>query len=375
MARKVSFLAVGFVLAAWVAGLTVSSSFAEPWNGFLAFSKVEADPNKTYELQENDGPWLILATTFSGEGGESQARELVLELRRKYKLSAYVHDMSLKLDKDTGARGVDEYNRPIKWKYRRGEEQKETAVLVGHFSDIDDPSAQAMLDKLKYMRPECLEIKKRGGTNQTLAAFRTITKEILASGNEKKERGPMGKAFLVPNPLCEIKNATQKALDPFVVDLNKGVEFSLLDAKGKYTVQVAHFTGKVITDQGKIRKITTGNVALTETRLQEAAIKADKLTRALRMKGYEAYQFHDRYASIVTVGNFNSVGTPRQDGKIEINPQIHKIIETFKGQPSSSTGQIGSQLFVGIPLDIQPIPVEIPKESITSSLVRRSNND
>ena len=224
------------------------------------------------------------------------------------------------------------------------------------------------------MKPECLEVEKRGETNRTLAAYRTIVKEILAPGNEKKNKGPMGKAFLVPNPLCEMNDAVQKALDPFVVDLNKGVEFSLLNAKGKYTVQVAHFTGKVITDQGKIRSIKNGDANLTESRLQEAAVKADKLARSLRLKGYEAYQFHDRYASIVTVGSFYSVGTPRQDGKIEINPKILKIIETFKGRPDRSTGKIGAQLVVNIPLDLQPIPVEIPKESITSSLVRRSNN-
>ena len=144
MTRKVSFWTMLLVSTALVVGLTASSVTAEPWN-ILSMNKVEADPNKSYKLQETDGPWLILTTTFSGEGGPEQAHELALELRKRYKLPAYVHDMSLTLDKDTGARGVDKYNRPIKWKYRRGDHLKETAVLVGHFTGVDDPSAMSTL--------------------------------------------------------------------------------------------------------------------------------------------------------------------------------------------------------------------------------------
>ena len=67
--------------------------------------------------------------------------------------------------------------------------------------------------------------------------------------------------------------------------------------------------------------------------MADAALKAHVLTEALRMKGYEAYEFHGRYASIVTVGNFDSVGTPRADGKTEINPEVHKTMEIFKAKP------------------------------------------
>ena len=68
--------------------------------------------------------------------------------------------------------------------------------------------------------------------------------------------------------------------------------YSLLDCPGKYTVQVATFKGKVIIQQNEIRAIEDGKPM--ESELAEAAQKADKLARALRMKGYEAYQFHDR---------------------------------------------------------------------------------
>ena len=106
--------------------------------------------------------------------------------------------------------------------------------------------------------------------------------------------------------------------------------------------------------------------------MAEAAEKAHRLAKALRMKGYEAYEFHDRYASIVTVGSFNSVGTPRSDGRIEINPEIHKIMKTFGAESTTLPGQTTPvtplKTLVGIPFDIQPIPVEVPKRSISMAM-------
>ena len=159
--------------------------------------------------------------------------------------------------------------------------------------------------------------------------------------------------------------------------MNKDVEHSLLDCPGKYTVQVAHFTGEVIINQNEIRAIETGakpGPESTKQGLAGAAEKAHKLTEALRIKGYDAYEFHDRCASLVTVGSFDSVGTPRPDGKIEINPMVHRIIEVFRAQSLNVAGQPGPlqpRSLVGIYFDVQPIPVEVPKRSISRQLTQR----
>ena len=111
-----------------------------------------------------------------------------------------------------------------------------------------------------------------------------------------------------------------------------------------------------------------------KSELGQAAEKADKLTTALRLKGYEAYQFHDHQASIVTVGSFDSVGTPRADGRIEINPEIHKIMKTFGAESTTLPGQTipvtPLKTLIGIPFDIQPTPVQVPKRSISMALRR-----
>jgi hypothetical protein len=177
----------------------------------------------------------------------------------------------------------------------------------------------------------------------------------------------MGQAFIVSNPLLPDEYFRPKGIDKLVYELNKPIKHSLLECQGKYTVKVATFTGQLITDQNEIKAVEAGKKM--ESHLEQAAINAHKLCEALRAKGYEAYEFHDRYSSIVTVGSFDSVGSPRADGKIEINPQIHTIMQTFGAEKSVVPGRaaptIGKpKLIDGIALDTQPLPVEVPKKNI-----------
>ena len=103
-------------------------------------------------------------------------------------------------------------------------------------------------------------------------------------------------------------------MDPLLVKANKGVEHCLLDRPGKYSVQVAYFSGKVILKPEEIKAIESGKKEMGSD-LVEAAYMAHRLTEALRLKGYDAYEFHDRYASLVTVGSFDWVEQTGPDGK------------------------------------------------------------
>jgi len=355
------------------------SAAAAPWENLLTLNRVEADPNKPYKLSESNGPWMIMACSFSGEEAARQARELVQELRERYKLPAYVYEKTFDLGDGQIGRGIDQYGSPLKMRYQRGEKIDEYAVLVGDYPAIDDPQAQETLKKLKYYCPDCLRLDKDKRTARNLAGWRLLTS--LKKDAEGKKKGPMGSAFLTTNPMVPKEYFVPQGIDKFVQAMNEGVEYSLLDCPGKYTVQVAHFTGNVVLDQAEIRQVENGKKM--KSRLVKAGEDAEKLTKALRIKGYEAYVFHDRYASIVTVGSFDSVGTPRADGKIEINPKIYEIIETFRaeqkvppaaslpadfGGQSQNTRILSAQpkTLVGIPFDIQPIPVQVPKRSLAA---------
>ncbi len=245
--------------------------------------------------------------------------------------------------------------------------------MVGDYSTVDDAEAQKVLKKLKYTVPQCLDVKTNKGTYQTLAAYRSLQAMV---GSSNKEKGPMAHAFITTNPLLPKDYFVPGGLDPLVIEMNKNVPHSLLDCQGKYSVQVATFKGQVIIKQNEIEEIEKGEKQFNGD-LTEAAMKAHQLTEALRMKGYEAYEFHDRNASIVTVGSFDSVGMPRADGKIEINPKIHKIMQTFGAQPLDLTAQLpkdtipmSCKTLAGINFDIQPIPIMVPKKSISAALSR-----
>lgn len=374
--KRMSRLLAVALLAAVALPAVVAA--APPWEKLLATSRVDADPNKTYTISEENGPWMIMAQSFSGDGAEDQARQLVLELRKRYKLPAYMHQMRFEFGQTQGL-GVDRYGGPVKMRYQRGDEAQEIAVLVGNYPSVDDPEAQEALKRIKFMRPETLELREGKKINATLAGLRYFQKQFLAANSDKRSKGPMGHAFVTTNPLLPHEFFTNKGVDPFVVKMNEKVEFSLLKCPGKYTVQVAHFTGRVIIDQKEIRAVSTGKTF--SSKLAEAADKAHRMTVALREKGYEAYEFHDRAASIVCVGSFEQVGAPRADGRIEIDPRIHTIMQTFGAEQVVLPGQTGGSMQPrtlrdgsgSIPFDIQPIPVQVPRISISAAYNRTAS--
>ena len=161
-----------------------------------------------------------------------------------------------------------------------------------------------------------------------------------------------------------------KGLDPFLVELNRDLPNSLLECSGKYSVRVATFRGVDTMKPAEFEKLTR-----ERSRIDEAANKAYALCEALRKQGVEAYQFHDRTESIVTIGSFNSVGSERPDGKTEINPALHEVMKKYSPVEKRLPGQTGLALvpvMVGnIVLDSQPLPIEVPRESIATAYNRR----
>lgn len=351
-----------------------------PWQNMQLFKRIEVDPNNSFPLHDQHGPWMIMCITFRGEQAETQARELVHELRSMHKLNAYTHRQNWDFTQGTIGRGVDRYGNPKKMKYQV-DKVDEVAVLVGDYPAIDDPLAKKTLEKLKHMTPDCLNVEKINRENEQrekqgvkekktisvpLAQFRQTIYEMLPDGHQNKTKGPMAHAFITGNPAIPKEYFAPKGIDKLVYEMNKPLPHSLLNCAGRYTVKVATFTGKVVIDPEMIKDIESGKKA-SPGGLAEAAEKAHLMCEALRAKGYDAYEFHDRHASIVTVGSFNSVGTPRADGKTEIEPQIHQLINTFSA-PLENTAKGPTRgnphSIVGLPFDSQALPVEVPKSGV-----------
>jgi hypothetical protein len=349
-----------------VLAVAASTFAAGPWDAIVPMKKVDANPNSMYPIAQTNGPWMIMATTFRGDKAGEQAQQLVYELRSRYRLSAYTYEKTFDFSKPEQGRGLNPDGTPKMMHYQNGTTIREVAVLVGDYETVDDGSAQTVLKKLKTLEPDCLKSEQAKDT-QSLGTFR----QMFKSASANKDKGPMGHAFIATNPLLPKEYFAANGVDKFVLDMNKGVAHSLLDCKGHYSVKVATFSGTVLIDQSKINEVEKGKKTL-ESRLADAADKAHTLTEALRKKGYEAYEFHDRETSIVCIGSYDSVGYPRADGKIEINPEIHKLMDVFGAdqKPLANGETLKPRHLAGIPLDIQPIPVEVPRRSISADYQR-----
>jgi hypothetical protein len=111
-------------------------------------------------------------------------------------------------------------------------------------------------------------------------------------------------------------------------------------------------------------------------KLYEAGEKAHKLAAALRRKGIEAYEYHDRYQSIVTVGSFDSLGKDAPGGAIDIDKRILKIIQTYgpshKAMAGGATG-LQPKSLNGIMFDVQPEPIATPRVSVAAAYARGSD--
>ena len=320
-----------------------------------------------------------MVTTFQGENAQQQAQQLVYELRKRERLVAYTHVRKYDYDqKDMYGRGIDRWGAPKQMKYLHEERLVEVAVLVGDFRSADDPDGQKQLAEIKRFDPACMKPVAAPTDNSPIADLRRWSQQTFGTG--KKTDGPLANAFITTNPLLPREYFVGRGVDRFVLEMNKGVEYSLLDCPGRYSVRIANFTGRVEINQEKIREFTGGSdrdEQNDESPLVQAAAKAHAVTKYLRACHIEAYEFHDRSSSIVTVGHFNSVGTPREDGKVEINPQIYEIIREFGADQNSL---MPGQMMMGVKaktipvsvgklrsvvLDVTPIPIEVPHRSIS----------
>ena len=383
------------VLLTWqlLAGGGAPASAARPlWQKLVPRKQVESDPNVDYTLTKDEGPWLILAASFSGPEGEQQARDLVLEFRGRYRLPAYYYGMTFEVGEANPGRGVDSYGSRIKRRYQRGSSVREHAVLVGEFPSLDDAEAQRTLQQIKTMEPESLTAKEGESTSQSLATVRQFHSFLREKIGNPDTKGPMGHAFLSRNPLLPKEYFVPQGVDEDIAKWNEGLEYSLMKCPGRYSIRVATFKGrtslKAALDESES---TRTRKATDDDPLVVAGKNAHLLTVALRDKGWEAYEFHDRRESYVTIGSFHE-GQTHPDGRIFLKSRDAKIIvDTFGAtspnnvfnRPAQQFNQVfGSQMgkvaegfhpkrFVGLPLDIHPQPVQVPRRSVSSAYARK----
>lgn len=321
--------------------------------------KVESDPNKTYALTEMEGPCLIFVTSFSTR---QEAHSLVLEFRKSYKWHAYVYEKTFVHEADKDLKGIHNLQTGMPYprtkpkyasadsetevavvrtkpKYLTPGNKTEFAVVVGNFPSMDDKQFKKTLEDVRKCQPSSLK-SQAPGTTYSLA-------------------------FGLVNPLLPSANQ-QGFVDPFVESINKDSPYTLLRNPCCYTVQIATFMGRAVVKPEEIKAIKEGkkNFFNKETPdIETAGQTAVKLCRVLRSQGIEAYEFHDRYSSIVTVGSFDYHAQQMPDGRLNVNPQILQVVQRFQGQvtPGATGVPYNPVIISGIPCDIYPKVIEVPR--------------
>lgn len=344
------------------------------------FRKREAKALTAQDIQitQSNGPWLIMCASFDGERGLQQAMQLASELRNDHGVKAYLYRHVFNHEEKVQGTGwtipVEEAGAPEfkKWKSAKADSYEKVAVVVGDFAQVDDRATVETLRKIKTLAPRSMV------NNPYLDTEQSLEQQFRAAG-----RGPLSAAFLMPNPLLPddfFNNTAEVGED--VRKMNKGVKFSLLKCREQYTVRVATFGGKkqfnvsaADIDRAKQEdEARRRNRSGVESELIDGLYKANVLCRALRKKGVEAWEFHDRHESYVCIGGFDWATRKLENGKDFLNPEIAAIIQKYKATPQQThRGTVMTPRTLAafkdydINFDSQPMPIRVPKASARTS--------
>ena len=337
-----------FVLFAVLVSLAAPAS--------LHAGKVSAEKGKKYPLTRKHGPWMIMVASFQpirqefrtdGLSPEQAADELVYELRsRGLPAYAWAVDSQVETVEATGRDGTPQ-NRVFAAMHGG------ICVLAGNYPSASDDRATKALAAVKKFQPKVLEPQTADARGRRVSSTGGVFR--ITPG---RSSGPLAGAFMTVNPLLspEEARAMSRRRDPLLIKLNGGQDYALHTADGKYTVVVATFTGNSIVQVEGRRNQAMKQFEVGDG-LDRAGKEAWQLCHVLRSRKVEAYVWHERSRSIVTVGSFDSPDDPR----------IARVIRGYSPKPEidRKTGRPMTDPNTGGPVEL-PYRVTIPAKPRTA---------
>lgn len=304
-----------------------------------------------WRLQPSTGPWFILVKSYSRPARSGRAEDTgpsALELAEAL------------------AREIRETHRVQAWLFEYiSEERKQQMEAIAaarerarlYAQELEKIRQQAQLNGLEFLEPDrkvrlpAIQYHDQIGvfigpfqTQEDASKALAVVKKWPAPRTQVRgtslmdwgslvRPGPDGKpvleqgylnpyvtAIVAPNPTVRRPMAASGGLDPFIVQLNEGRPYNLLQARKGWTLAIKSFSAPVqLLTPGSdsvVRRPKTSSSAADV--LQAAAEQAESLARTLRElkypdgrpMGLEAFVLHTRTASIVTVGQFDGPHDP-----------------------------------------------------------------
>jgi hypothetical protein len=303
--------------------------------GLAAARDPEVNPSADYVVTPEAGPWMVCVASYTGESSGALAHELVLEIRRKHKLPAFVLNRSaeLRAQQEAELRRLREEAPGRRIKTVRIEDQY--AVLVGGYKDMDAAhKAQTSIKNLPAP-PENLCI-----TGMTMSA------QGGADGFTKTAINPFKSSFVVHNPTIPLPPAADRnGPDPDLAKFNQHESYSLLRKCPKpWTLVIATFQGASTVQAAGAGTVVGALTGKPGEQLAASELNAHNLAEVIRRTtGFDTYVLHTRYYSVVTVGAFSRSDDPQM--AVTQEALYKKII--LSGQ--------------GVKLLDKPLPMQVPK--------------
>lgn len=280
--------------------------------GPVSAARIDATANRTYRITKQHGPWMIMVASFSerhehvrvsGLTPEDAANQLVYALRKRG-IPAYTFRLS---EADHTNLGTDALGRRMRTRAPINNNNS-ISVVAGNYPTVDDKTAQRTRTFIKRLSLKDLNLESwaNGGG--------------LVFRETPGQPGPFSGAFLTINPLFSQEEVAKTKRDPLILRLNGNSEYSILRNKGKYTLAVATFKGRSQTGIGERNYKKAYDLFTPNGTLDDAAERSWKVAKMLReglfngsQKGrtFEAYVYHDKFQSLVTIGSFESPQDPR----------------------------------------------------------------
>ena len=252
-------------------------------------------PIEPYMLTKQNGPFMVLAFDFRGPDAPRQALALVLELRGEYHLPAYIL-MPKKFPGRSNVRGVSP-----------------TASQFAQRDDVGMPEMLRVIDEAAVLVGDMKTTKDAFDLMQKVKKIHPVSVDGIPSPYPWRKKQGLSRATTTTNPFVPAEDLFPRVPDVMVGQMNGGPH-NIRFCPGRYTLQVANFTGRTSLDPDKDPRFQ--GLLAAKSPLETAHDDAERLAEALskdseiRKTGCQPYVYHDRYSSRVTIGAFNSPGDP-----------------------------------------------------------------
>ncbi len=283
---------------------------------------------------------MICVYCYIGQESAQVSREMVMELRERWKLPAYVFSKA-----DEERRQEFERVKKIHEDYRRLCQEKnlpmdpnmhvrtrhienEYAVLVGNFKDADtarkarDDIRKLPMPKVKLWQPEYVpEIPPPGSAKSAKVEEKKKIAEP-ANGN------PFQGAFVVHNPTIKQERPADwdKQGMAGLKNLNAAENYSLLNCKKPYTLVVKQFLLPAETRSASGTIFGKMNPFVHKSDIDVPGQNAHNMAELLHKTTHlDAFVLHTKFASMVTVGAFDSLDDPSLRATQEMLRNQYKI--------------------------------------------------